>query len=111
LGEEKFGKPPVPYAFVVVGSQGRKEMGLASDQDNCLLLDDSYDEREHGDYFAALTDFVCRGLDRAGQVLCPGDMMASNPECRKTASEWVDTFHNWIQAPEPDEIGRAHVCT
>ena len=109
LGEEKFGKPPVPYAFVVVGSQGRKEMGLASDQDNCLLLDDSYDEREHGDYFAALTDFVCRGLDRAGQVLCPGDMMASNPEWRKTASEWVDTFHNWIQAPEPDALLNAQI--
>lgn len=109
LGEEKFGKPPVPYAFVVVGSQGRKEMGLASDQDNCLLLDDSYNEREHGDYFAALTDFVCRGLDHAGQVLCPGDMMASNPEWRKTASEWVDTFHNWIQAPEPDALLNAQI--
>ncbi|GAB3595282.1 Arabinose 5-phosphate isomerase KdsD [Corynebacterium faecale] len=109
LGEEKFGAPPVPYAFVVVGSQGRKEMGLASDQDNCLLLDNSYDEREHGDYFAALTDFVCRGLDRAGQVLCPGDMMASNPEWRKTESQWLDTFHDWIQAPEPDALLNAQI--
>ncbi len=109
LGEEKFGAPPVPYAFVTVGSQGRKEMGLASDQDNCLLLDNSYNESEHGEYFAALTDFVCRGLDRAGQVLCPGDMMASNPEWRKTANQWIDTFHDWIQAPEPDALLNAQI--
>lgn len=109
LGEEKFGKPPVPYAFVTVGSQGRKEMGLASDQDNCLLLDDSYEEKAHGDYFAALTDFVCRGLDRAGQVLCPGDMMASNPEWRMTRSQWINTFHRWIQAPEPDALLNAQI--
>ncbi|WP_080795231.1 DUF294 nucleotidyltransferase-like domain-containing protein [Corynebacterium pacaense] len=104
LGEERFGAPPVPYAFVVVGSQGRKEIGLASDQDNALVLDDSFREDEHGEYFAALTDFVCSGLDRAGQVLCPGDMMASNPEWRMTVQQWMDTFHRWITAPEPDAL-------
>src|SRR5699024_693056 len=93
LAERKFGAPPVPYCFVVVGSQGRKEMGLASDQDNALVLDNSYNDREHGQYFAALSEFVCQGLDRAGQVLCPGDMMASNPEWRKTADQWISTFH------------------
>lgn len=104
LGEEKFGAPPVPYAFVVVGSQGRKELGLASDQDNALVLDESFEEKEHGEYFAALTDFVCSGLDRAGQILCPGDMMASNSEWRMTTSQWMDTFHRWITAPEPDAL-------
>lgn len=104
LAERKFGPPPVPYCFVVVGSQGRRELGLASDQDNALVLDNSYDEREHGHYFATLAEFVCQGLDHAGQVLCPGDMMASNPEWRKTADEWVSTFHTWITAPEPDAL-------
>lgn len=104
LAERKFGAPPVPYCFVVVGSQGRKEMGLASDQDNALVLDNSYNDREHGQYFAALSEFVCQGLDRAGQVLCPGDMMASNPEWRKTADQWISTFHSWITAPEPDAL-------
>ncbi|ALC05671.1 signal-transduction protein [Corynebacterium deserti GIMN1.010] len=104
LGEQKLGTPPVPYCFVVVGSQGRKEMGLASDQDNALVLDNSYDEKDHGEYFAALSEFVCNGLDRAGQVLCPGDMMASNPEWRMTVDQWVSTFHTWITAPEPDAL-------
>lgn len=104
LGEEKFGQPPVKYAFVVVGSQGRREMGLASDQDNALVLADDYDEAEHGQYFADLTEFVCHGLDTAGQVLCPGDMMAMNPQWRMTVTEWINTFHGWVTAPEPDAL-------
>lgn len=104
IAEERFGEPPVPYAFVVLGSQGRREMGLASDQDNALVLSDEYDEAEHGEYFDRLSSFVCRGLDTAGQVLCPGDMMASNPQWRQTVSQWQDTFHTWVTAPEADAL-------
>ena len=77
LGEEKFGAPPVPYSFVVLGSQGRREMGMASDQDNAFIIDDAYDEAAHGDYFARLADFVCNSLAECGYPLCPGNMMAS----------------------------------
>ncbi|MDO5670774.1 MAG: DUF294 nucleotidyltransferase-like domain-containing protein [Corynebacterium sp.] len=104
LGEDKFGAPPVPYSFVVLGSQGRREMGLASDQDNALVLSNDYDEAEHGEYFAQLSDYVCQGLHNAGQVLCPGDMMASNPQWRMTRAQWIDTFHHWVTAPEPDAL-------
>lgn len=109
LGEEKLGPPPVPYAFVVLGSQGRRGMGLASDQDNALILDNAYDEAVHGEYFAALADFVCQGLATAGQPLCPGNMMASNPEWRMTEDQWINTFHHWITAPEPDALLHAQV--
>ena len=104
LGEDRLGPPPVPYTFVVLGSQGRREMGLASDQDNAMVLSDDYVEAEHGEYFAELSSYVCNGLDTAGQVLCPGDMMASNPQWRMTVSQWIDTFHVWVTAPEPDAL-------
>lgn len=104
LAEEQLGPPPVPYAFVVLGSQGRRGMGLASDQDNALILDDSYDPDLHGDYFKNLADYVCTGLDSAGQVLCPGDMMAMNPDWRMTVTQWTNTFHTWITAPEPEAL-------
>ncbi len=104
LAEEQLGPPPVPYAFVVLGSQGRRGMGLASDQDNALILDDSYDPDLHGDYFKNLADYVCTGLDSAGQVLCPGNMMAMNPDWRMTVTQWTNTFHTWITAPEPEAL-------
>lgn len=109
LGVDKLGPPPVPFAFVAVGSQARGEMGPASDQDNALVLADSYDAAEHGQYFAELTDFICQGLARAGQVLCPGEMMASNPAWRMTVSEWERTFHGWVTAPQPDALLHAQV--
>jgi CBS domain-containing protein len=104
LAEEELGAPPVPYAFVVVGSQGRRAVGFASDQDNALVLDDSYDRDAHGAYFADLSQRVCDGLHAAGQVHCPGDMMASNPAWRMTVSQWRETFHTWVTAPDPDAL-------
>ncbi|MBC2681829.1 DUF294 nucleotidyltransferase-like domain-containing protein [Corynebacterium anserum] len=104
LAEEKLGPPPVPYAFVVLGSQGRREMGLASDQDNALVISDQFDATSHSAYFAELSEYVCQGLAAAGQPLCPGEMMASNPDWRMTVSQWSSTFHNWITAPEPDAL-------
>ena len=109
LFEDEHGPAPVPYSFVAVGSQGRREMGPASDQDNALILSDDYDEAAHGDYFDRLSTYVCTGLDEAGQVLCPGNMMAMNPEWRMTSSEWMRTFQGWIGAPQPDALLNAQI--
>ena len=109
LAEEQLGPPPVPYAFVAVGSQARGEMGPASDQDNALVLHDDYDPAAQANYFAALTQFVCNGLAHAGQALCPGEMMASNPEWRMTESQWSRTFHRWVTAPDPNALLHAQV--
>ncbi|WP_291314715.1 DUF294 nucleotidyltransferase-like domain-containing protein [Corynebacterium sp. UBA2622] len=109
LATEALGPAPIPFAFVAVGSQARHEMGPASDQDNALVLDDSYDEAAHGEYFARLSEFVCTGLAGAGQMLCPGGMMAMSPQWRMTESEWDRTFHGWITAPEPDALLHAQV--
>lgn len=109
LAEEEVGPPPVPYAFVVVGSQGRRAVNFASDQDNALILADDYDEAEHGEYFATLTSRICDGLHEAGQMHCPGDMMASNPKWRMTVSQWQQTFHEWITAPQPEALLYAQI--
>ncbi|HAT6582773.1 DUF294 nucleotidyltransferase-like domain-containing protein [Corynebacterium striatum] len=109
LAERELGAPPVDYAFVAVGSQGRREMALASDQDNALVLADDYDEALHGEYFARLSLFVCTGLDKAGQVLCPGEMMAMTPQWRMTVTQWEKTFHEWITAPQPDALLNAQI--
>lgn len=109
LAVEQLGPAPVPFAFVAVGSQARREMGPASDQDNALVLDNRYDPAAHGEYFAALGTFVCEGLAHAGQALCPGGMMAANDAWRMTQAQWERTFHHWVTAPEPDALLHAQV--
>src|SRR5699024_4872459 len=87
LAEEELGPAPVPFAFAVLGSQGRREMGTASDQDNALVISDEYQPEEHCEYFRRLGEMVCQGRATAGQPRCPGDMMASNPQWRMTVRQ------------------------
>ena len=101
LGEEKLGPPPIPYLWLASGSQARHEQTGVSDQDNCIILHDDYNEAEHGDYFKELAQFVCDGLNACGYVYCPGEMMAVTDKWRKPLSEWRKYFTKWIEEPEP----------
>lgn len=101
LGQEKFGAPPVPYLWLACGSQGRREQTGVSDQDNCLILHDDYDEAAHGDYFRHLARFVSDGLDACGYFYCPGDMMATNDKWRQPVKVWRRYFKGWIARPDP----------
>lgn len=103
LAEARHGPPPVPYAWIAYGSQGRQELTLHSDQDNALILADSFDPSRHAGYFAELASEVCDGLAACGFMLCPGAMMASNGEWRKTISGWHDTFADWIMQTDPQK--------
>lgn len=66
--ERTLGPPPVPYAFFVFGSEGRKEQALLTDQDNALALA----EEGHEAYFQALAERVVEGLVAAGIPLPRG---------------------------------------
>ncbi|MEQ8823548.1 MAG: DUF294 nucleotidyltransferase-like domain-containing protein [Filomicrobium sp.] len=101
LAEQKFGPPPVPYVWAACGSQGRQEQTGVSDQDNCLILADSYDEAKHGEYFTNFAKFMSDGLDACGYFYCPGDMMATNPDWRQPVSKWRSYFADWIDHPGP----------
>ncbi len=100
LAEEHLGPPPVPYLWLACGSQGRQEQTGASDQDNCLFLSDDV-RPEHDTYFAALAKFVSDGLNEAGYVYCPGDMMATADRWRQPVRVWRDYFRGWIARPDP----------
>ncbi|MCB1503863.1 MAG: cyclic nucleotide-binding/CBS domain-containing protein [Hyphomicrobiaceae bacterium] len=101
LAEDRLGPAPIPYLWLACGSQGRQEQTGVSDQDNCLILADSYSEKEHGAYFKAFAQFVCDGLNEAGYVYCPGDMMAITDKWRQPLSVWRRYFRKWISEPEP----------
>jgi len=104
MAHKKLGPAPVPYAWVAAGSQGRLEQTAKTDQDNCLVLDNAYDEALHGAYFLELAHFVCDGLNACGYVYCPGDMMATNAKWRVTLESWQRYFERWITQPDPTAL-------
>ncbi len=104
LAEEKFGPPPIPYCFLALGSMARDEQLIVTDQDNAIILDNAYQAELHNDYFEKLANFVCDGLASCGYSYCTGNIMASNPEFRKTHSEWENCFADWIDNPNPQAL-------
>ncbi|WP_142847932.1 putative nucleotidyltransferase substrate binding domain-containing protein [Telmatospirillum sp. J64-1] len=101
LAEAELGPPPVPYCWIACGSQARFEQTAKSDQDNCLLISDDFRPEEHGPWFKDFATRVCRGLDTAGYILCPGDVMAMNDKWRQPLAVWKRYFRKWIDQPDP----------
>ncbi|MFC3034190.1 DUF294 nucleotidyltransferase-like domain-containing protein [Pseudoalteromonas fenneropenaei] len=103
LYQREYGDAPSAFAWICFGSQAREEQTLHSDQDNGLVLPDNIDESARA-YFAGLGEYVCRHLDECGIALCPGNIMASNADCRATLGDWVARFNRWITAPTPEAM-------
>ncbi len=104
LAELQLGPAPVDYVWVAAGSQARNEQTAKSDQDNCMVLDDRYDDTQHGAYFKALAQFVCDGLDACGYVYCPGEMMAMTDTWRQPKQRWAEYFARWTNTPDPKAL-------
>ncbi|EKO3990467.1 DUF294 nucleotidyltransferase-like domain-containing protein [Vibrio fluvialis] len=109
LAEEHLGPAPIPYCFLALGSMGRDEQLIVTDQDNAIILDDSYDEAIHGQYFADFAKYVCDALDQCGYSYCTGDIMATNPIWRMTRQEWEACFADWIDNPNPKALLNASI--
>ncbi|WBU58124.1 DUF294 nucleotidyltransferase-like domain-containing protein [Paracoccus sediminicola] len=100
MAEARLGPPPAPYLWAACGSQGRQDQTGVSDQDNILILADGTDPADP--YFERLARFVSDGLNAAGYVYCPGEMMATNPRWRQPRGVWRDYFRGWIDRPSPE---------
>ncbi|EGQ9918358.1 TPA: cyclic nucleotide-binding/CBS domain-containing protein [Vibrio parahaemolyticus] len=109
LAEQELGPAPIPYCLVAMGSMARDEQLIVTDQDNALILDDSYDPGKHGEYFAQFAKFVCDGLAACGYTYCTGDIMATNSEWRKTKSQWEECFGDWIDHPTPERLLNSNI--
>jgi len=98
IGIEKIGAPPVEFCFVTLGSEGRQEQTLNTDQDNAIIFDDTDEETDQKakDYFDKLAEFVCDALDEVGYEHCKGGIMAKNSEYCQAYSVWERYFTKWI---------------
>lgn len=101
---DDWGPAPVEFAFLVMGSQCRKEMTLNADQDNALVYNDGpYASRQNvGDYFLRLGERLCGQLDQLGYPLCEGGFMAQNPDWCQPLSSWRGYYENWILGFDPE---------
>jgi CBS domain-containing protein len=106
LAERGEGRPPVPYGWLVFGSEARREQTLRTDQDNGLVYADPSPERAPAAarYFAALADEAIAALIAIGFPPCPGGAMASNPRWCQPLSTWQAYFHEWMSRPTPQHV-------
>ena len=109
LGEEELGPPPVPYCFMGLGSMARDEQLVVTDQDNAMILDDSFVPEQHDEYFLALAKFVSDGLADCGYTYCTGDIMATNPKWRQPLKVWKQYFTQWIDSPNGETLLNSNI--
>ncbi|GBF10696.1 inosine 5'-monophosphate dehydrogenase [Tepidibacillus sp. HK-1] len=108
MNKEGYGYPPVAYCWLSLGSEGRKEQTLQTDQDNALIYADvpKQDQAKVDTYFSKLTEKVVEGLYQCGFPKCTGGVMASNQEWRNSLSGWKHSIQLWINKNTPDLIRR-----
>ncbi len=92
------GGPPARFSLIVMGSGGRGEMLLHTDQDNGLIIDDGADEDALA-WFGEFAEALNPALDRVGYTLCPGDIMANNPDFRRTLASWRERITALVEHP------------
>lgn len=90
------GVPPVPYAFVLFGSGGRREQTPGSDQDNGLVYGDGDASRARL-YFAELARRIGEGLQIAGYPPCEGGVLAAGERWRMPLSRWNGLIGEWFR--------------
>ena len=95
------GSPPARFAWFSIGSQGRKEQFLLTDQDSILIFEDVAPEkyRDVKDYFIKLAKRATTLLEKVGYNFCPNGHMASNMLWCKSISDWVKQYNNWMKTP------------
>jgi CBS domain-containing protein len=95
------GSPPARFCWLSIGSQGRKEQLLLTDQDSFLIFEDVAEEKykEVKDYFLKLAKRTTAILEKVGYSYCPYNHMASNMFLCKSLTDWIKQYNSWIKTP------------
>ena len=106
LEKEGLEDPGLRFCWLSLGSEGREEQLLRTDQDNALIYEDpKKDQKEIAQtYFLQLAEVVIQVLLDCGFAKCPADIMAKNPRWCASLSQWKSYFHQWIMVPEEQAL-------
>jgi CBS domain-containing protein len=101
----------VGYCWIGLGSEGRSEQTLATDQDNAIIFPDppAGDREALRTRLLAFADEVNRALDACGFPLCKGNIMARNPQWCLALPEWLDRFDDWMHNADPEALLNATI--
>lgn len=104
--EEKYGPPPVGYSWINMGSSGRQEQFVKTDQDNAIIYEDVPEDKEEetARYFHILAEKVVEGLHRCGFAKCKGNVMASNPAWCRSFKSWRKAVDNWVDHLDSENV-------
>lgn len=101
----------VDFCWIALGSEGRNEQTLSSDQDNGIIfsLPEGASAKEIRNVLVPFARGINEKLSDYGFPLCKGNIMASNPEWCLSLSEWKNRFAAWIDRGDPDSLLNAAI--
>ena len=102
----EMGPAPARFVFMVLGSEGRKEQTLKTDQDNAIIYEDKANEHREAvrEYFLDFAGRVSDRLNTIGFSFCNGDYMAKNPKWTHSLSHWKRNYDSWIQESSSETV-------
>jgi CBS domain-containing protein len=111
LAATKSAPPEVPWCWIGLGSEGRMEQTLATDQDNAIIFESraGVPLEETRTAFVAFAAEVNSILNQAGFPFCLGNIMARNPQWCLEVNEWRETFGNWMTAANSQALLNAAI--
>ncbi len=105
LFEKEHGAAPAKFSFIVMGSEGRNEQTLKTDQDNAIVYSDAVEDPQKAKvYFQTMGTWICNALDTIGYSLCKGGNMAMVPQWNQPLSIWKKYFYKWINTGHAKDL-------
>ncbi len=96
-----------PWCWLALGSEGREEQTVATDQDNAIIFEG--DGETYRSRFKKLAGEINRSLADIGFPLCKGGVMAMNDKWCRSVDEWHDLLAGWFQSPMPEALLDANI--
>ncbi len=113
LLEAELGPRPVGFAWIVMGSEGRREQTFKTDQDNGIIYENPGEDHEFANlasrYFKEFGEEAVKHLLACGYPTCAGGMMASQAKWRKPRWAWTGYFNKWLSTSDPEVLLNAKV--
>ncbi|MBC8082608.1 MAG: CBS domain-containing protein [Hymenobacter sp.] len=100
------GPAPARFVFMVLGSEGRKEQTLLTDQDNAIIYEDKANEQRERvrAYFLRFAETVSDQLNHIGLSFCTGGFMAKNHKWTHSLSHWKRNYHAWMSDSNAETV-------